>query len=213
MGQGVRWMTEAKAPRKINMNGDKYMSQLWVARPSVLRRACRPARHQVFWLSFKAQFPARHGTPFGVPKGVPPRNSTNLFSRTQMNLLFFPFLWFSRSKLQKRLAGKTVLITGASYGIGECLAESLAETKAHLLLVAHTAEKLIEVKKKGLSDGRLKIRFPLRSDQCGRGPTLAWERGHQPPGGIDVLVNNAGKTRRRSIFEIRSIACMILPGP
>ena len=59
-----------------------------------------------------------------------------------MDLRFFPFLGYSRSALRRRLAGKTVLITGASYGIGECLAEALAETGAHLLLVARTAEKL-----------------------------------------------------------------------
>ncbi len=34
-------------------------------------------------------------------------------------LLFFPYLGYSRSSLRQRLAGKTVLITGASYGIGE----------------------------------------------------------------------------------------------
>jgi len=56
-----------------------------------------------------------------------------------MKLLFFPCLGFNQSKLQKQLAGKTVLITGASYGIGEYLAESLAETDAHLILVARTA--------------------------------------------------------------------------
>ena len=63
-----------------------------------------------------------------------------------MKLLFFPFLWFSRSRLRRRLDGKTVLITGASYGIGASLAETLAETNARLLLVARTAEKLREVK-------------------------------------------------------------------
>ena len=63
-----------------------------------------------------------------------------------MRLLFFPFLWYSRSKLRERLADKTVLITGASYGIGESFAVTLAETNAHLLLVARTADKLLEVK-------------------------------------------------------------------
>ncbi|MBM3998678.1 MAG: SDR family NAD(P)-dependent oxidoreductase [Planctomycetes bacterium] len=63
-----------------------------------------------------------------------------------MKWLFFPFLGFNRSELHRRLAGKTVLITGASYGIGESLALSLAETNAHLIVVARTAEKLLEVK-------------------------------------------------------------------
>ena len=38
-------------------------------------------------------------------------------------LLFFPFLWVNQAKLQQQLTGKRVLITGASYGIGECLTE------------------------------------------------------------------------------------------
>ena len=65
-----------------------------------------------------------------------------------MRLLFFPFLNFSNTQLQHRLAGKTILITGASYGIGECLAGKLAETQAHLLLVARTEAKLLEVKQR-----------------------------------------------------------------
>lgn len=47
-----------------------------------------------------------------------------------MKILFFSFLRFRHPKLRERLAGKTVLITGASYGIGECLAECLADTGA-----------------------------------------------------------------------------------
>jgi FlaA1/EpsC-like NDP-sugar epimerase len=77
-----------------------------------------------------------------------------------MKLLFFPFLGFNHSKLQKQLAGKTVLITGASYGIGECLAESLADTEAHLILVARTAEKLIEVKERVEAKGGRADVFP-----------------------------------------------------
>ena len=64
-----------------------------------------------------------------------------------MNLLFFPFLRVDQTKLQQQLAGKRVRITGATYGIGEALAECLAGTGAHLLLVARTTEKLLEVQK------------------------------------------------------------------
>jgi short-subunit dehydrogenase len=116
-----------------------------------------------------------------------------------MKLLFFPFLWFSRSRLQKRLAGKTVLITGASYGIGECLAETLADTRAHLLLVARTAAKLMDVKKRVETRGGRADVFPCDLTHVAEVQRLLDEL-HRLPGGIDVFVNNAGKSIRRSIF-------------
>jgi short-subunit dehydrogenase len=117
-----------------------------------------------------------------------------------MKLLFFPFLWFSRAKLQRRLAGKTVLITGASYGIGECLAESLAETKAHLLLVARTADKLLQVKQKVEAKGGRAEVFPCDLTDATAVQALL-QQLLQLPNGIDLVVNNAGKSIRRSIFD------------
>lgn len=117
-----------------------------------------------------------------------------------MKLLFFPFLWFSRSKLRKRLAGKTVLITGASYGIGECLAEILADTQAHLLLVARTADKLLEVKQKVEARGGRADVFPCDLTNPAAVEALL-QQLLQLPHGIDVIVNNAGKSIRRSIFD------------
>jgi short-subunit dehydrogenase len=114
-----------------------------------------------------------------------------------MRLLFFPFLRLSRARLRRRLAGKTVLITGASYGIGECLAETLAETGARLLLVARTGEKLLEVKRRVEARG-------------GRADVFACDLANaedvqrllqQLPDGVDIIVNNAGKSIRRSIFD------------
>lgn len=93
-----------------------------------------------------------------------------------------------------------MLITGASFGIGECLAELLAETKAHLLLVARTEDKLIEVQRKVVARGGTAQVFAcdLRDeDQMHR----LLEQLHQLPGGVDLVVNNAGKSIRRSIFD------------
>ena len=117
-----------------------------------------------------------------------------------MKLLFFPFLSYSRAKLKKQLAGKTVLITGASYGIGECLAESLAETSAHLLLIARTEDKLLEVKRKVEARGGKADVFPcdLSNEE---GVQRLLDQIAQLPNGIDVFVNNAGKSIRRSIFD------------
>ncbi|MCB0209681.1 MAG: SDR family NAD(P)-dependent oxidoreductase [Anaerolineae bacterium] len=117
-----------------------------------------------------------------------------------MRLLFFPFLGVNDSQLQKQLAGKTVLITGASYGIGECLAARLASTEAHLILVARTAEKLIEVKERVEAQGGRADIYPcdLRNEQ--EIETLLAEL-HQLPQGIDIVVNNAGKSIRRSLFD------------
>ena len=117
-----------------------------------------------------------------------------------MKLLFFPFVGFSRSKLRKRLTGKTVLITGASFGIGECLAEALAESGAHLLLVARTAEKLLEVKKKIEVRGCSADVFACDLTDSEAVESLL-EQLLALPNGIDVVVSNAGKSIRRSIFD------------
>lgn len=114
-----------------------------------------------------------------------------------IRLLFFPWLWFSRARLRRRLAGKTVLITGASYGIGECLAEALAGTGAHLLLVARTAEKLLEVQRRVEARGGRAEVFPCDLADAAEVQALLGRL----PGGIDIVVSNAGKSIRRSVFD------------
>lgn len=114
--------------------------------------------------------------------------------------LFFPLLGYDRRQLQRRLAGKRVLITGASYGIGEKLAELLASTSAHLLLVARTEAKLQVVQQRIIDRGGKADILPcdLRDPEAVRSLLTAL---HQYPDGIDVVVSNAGKSICRSIFD------------
>ncbi|HIK18044.1 MAG TPA: SDR family NAD(P)-dependent oxidoreductase [Leptolyngbyaceae cyanobacterium M33_DOE_097] len=117
-----------------------------------------------------------------------------------MRLLFFPFLHFSRTQLQRHLAGKTVLITGASYGVGRCLAEQLGETSAHLLLVARTEAKLLEVQQCVRANGGTADIFPCDLRNADEVNVLL-DRLQQLSSGIDIFVSNAGKSIRRSIFD------------
>jgi len=60
--------------------------------------------------------------------------------------VLFGSVHINKKKLAKELQGKTVLITGASSGIGERLAYLLADTESHLILVARREEKLSGMK-------------------------------------------------------------------
>lgn len=117
-----------------------------------------------------------------------------------MKLLFFPFLGYSQARLQRRLAGKTVLITGASYGIGECLALRLATTGAQLLLVARTEAKLREVQQQVEAlGGRAEV---LACDLSDADATQALARQLcARPDGIDVVVSNAGRSIHRALLD------------
>lgn len=67
--------------------------------------------------------------------------------RTLLERILFPFKQISTSNLSKSIQGKSILITGASYGIGEQLAILLSAYPCNLILVARTKEKLEFLKK------------------------------------------------------------------
>ena len=117
-----------------------------------------------------------------------------------MKLLFFPGLRVNETRLHRCLTGKTVLITGASYGIGESLAKRLAETHCHLLLVARTEAKLLEVKQEIETRGGRADIFPCDLRNATEVQALL-NTLHQLPEGVDIVVSNAGKSIRRSIFD------------
>lgn len=120
---------------------------------------------------------------------------------TLLDYLLFPSAKLNRQKLERHLAGKTVLITGASSGIGEQLAYLLADMRVHLILVARREAKLLAMK----SDIEVKAAayvsvFPadLRDPQAMEG-LLAFL--HQLPEGLDIVISNAGHSIHRSIGQ------------
>lgn len=112
----------------------------------------------------------------------------------------FPPTLLDEQKLEQVLNGKTILITGASSGIGEQLAYRLAKYSVHLILVARREERLQAIKEHIEQQGaRVSIvRIDLRNEEELSG-LLAFLR--ELPNGIDIFVNNAGHSIRRSLIH------------
>ena len=92
------------------------------------------------------------------------------------------------------ILGSTVLVTGASGGIGRAVALDLAAAGAHVLAVARTESKLDELVER--SDGSVTA-FPADlSEQDER------ERLVADVGAVDVLVNNAGLAWLGDVVDI-----------
>lgn len=105
-----------------------------------------------------------------------------------------------RGALRRRVAGKVVLITGASSGIGAGLSHRLARAGATVLLVARSLEKLHDIVEDIQADGGRAhaYRCDLADlDSCDR----LCEQAIAEHGGVDILVNNAGRSIRRSVMH------------
>lgn len=98
--------------------------------------------------------------------------------------------------LRAAVAGRTILVTGASHGIGREVAARLARADATVLAVARSEDVLAELAAEG---GRVHT-FPADLSDPEAVAELV-PKLLAVTGSIDVLVNNAGKSIRRSVAE------------
>ena len=133
----------------------------------------------------------------GTGISVPPLASyaERLWDYWERNL--DPDLFKDRS-LSGAIGGKVVLITGASSGIGKACAIRCGAAGAEVLLVARTPEKLEETKREIEEAGGT-----AHIHQCDLSDIPDVERMAKEVldqhGRVDVLVNNAGRSIRRSV--------------
>jgi short-subunit dehydrogenase len=100
--------------------------------------------------------------------------------------------------LSGTLKDRNVLITGASQGIGRATALQIGEAGGTILLVARTREKLEEVAREVRELGGQAHVHPCDLSDLEDVDRLADEVLDQH-GAVDVLVNNAGRSIRRSV--------------
>jgi acyl-CoA synthetase (AMP-forming)/AMP-acid ligase II/NAD(P)-dependent dehydrogenase (short-subunit alcohol dehydrogenase family) len=100
--------------------------------------------------------------------------------------------------LRAAVSGRVVLVTGASFGIGEATARALAAAGATVLLMARSAERLRAIAAELIAAGGLAHAYPVDLADGDAVAAAAAEmlarHGH-----VDVVVSNAGKSIRRSL--------------
>lgn len=95
------------------------------------------------------------------------------------------------------LQNKTIVITGASDGIGKQIALKLAKEKTNLVLIARTAEKLAEVEKECLSLGAVGVKsLPVDIKD-----TAKLKESLESIEKVDVLINNAGIWQKKGQLD------------
>ena len=111
-----------------------------------------------------------------------------------------PALLIDRS-LRGTVAGKVVLVTGGSSGIGLAAAIKFAEAGAITLICARDEAKLADARKEILAvagkDARVETFSSDISDEASCKTLLDWIAENF--GGVDFLINNAGRSIRRAI--------------
>lgn len=92
----------------------------------------------------------------------------------------------------KTVKNKTVLITGASSGIGEAFAYELAKQGANLIITARTKDKLQELANKIRKDYNAEVTVLTGDLLLKETPQKLYDQIKQAGLSVDLLINNAG---------------------
>lgn len=151
---------------------------------------------------------------------MPKRVSLEMKRYSLLERILFPRTAMDMSRLQHVLKGKTILITGASSGIGEQLALLLGRCDVRLILTARNEERLQAVKAAiegsnyapGEEAVQRRNEDPTETRRANVSIFSADLRDEDQlealldfirmqPGQPDIVISNAGLSIRRSIFD------------
>ena len=101
----------------------------------------------------------------------------------------------------KSLAGKSVIVTGASRGIGRAIAVHLAAQGANIVLTARDVSLLDSALHEITAAGGSAVCIAADLREVSAAPTVA-EKAIAAYGSIDILINNAGATKRGEFEDL-----------
>lgn len=99
------------------------------------------------------------------------------------------------------LAGRTVLVTGASSGIGAHLARVAAQSGARVVLAARRVERLAHLAEDIAAQGGSALAVPL-DVTCRDSVEAAFNAAEEAFGVVDVVLNNAGIGNGQRVLEV-----------
>lgn len=102
--------------------------------------------------------------------------------------------------LRAKVAGKRILVTGASSGIGRGAAIKLMEAGAHVVAVARRSELLMELVEYASGTAGSVTHYPCDLSDRSQVDALV-DRVLTELGGVDVVINNAGRSIRRTMED------------
>jgi NAD(P)-dependent dehydrogenase (short-subunit alcohol dehydrogenase family) len=117
-----------------------------------------------------------------------------------VDLLANPARVSDPDKLRRMISGKTVLVTGASYGVGEATARKLAAAQANVLVVARSADRLHDLVASIGAGGGKAVAYPADLTD-GTAVSSLTKKIADEHGALDIVVSNAGKSLRRSLHH------------
>ncbi|OBJ27545.1 SDR family oxidoreductase [Mycobacterium colombiense] len=131
----------------------------------------------------------------------PLRRITDQFVLATMRPPMAPQVLVNRPLIKPiELAGKRILLTGASSGIGEAAAEQFARAGATVVVVARRQDLLDALAERITTTGGEALSIPCDVSDMDAVDALVADV-EKRLGGIDILINNAGRSIRRPLAE------------